>query len=94
MLLYFGNAVLIRQIYTTDKGTSRQQSTFFRAGQHGVLCKQGLTFKLRLFAYPSFGFGGRNSADFCWLTSAFSYKFSFSSGQAVGQFPTCTKPGA
>jgi hypothetical protein len=26
---------------------------------------------------------------FCWLTSAFSYKFSFSSGQTVGQFPNC-----
>jgi hypothetical protein len=24
----------------------------------------------------------------CWLTSAFNYKFSISSGQTVGQFPT------
>ncbi len=43
-------------------------------------------------AYPSFIFGGRNSAGQQFLTSAFSYKFSFSSGQTVGQFPNCTKP--
>jgi len=29
---------------------------------------------------------------FCGLTSALSYKFSFSSGLTVGQFPNCTKP--
>jgi hypothetical protein len=29
---------------------------------------------------------------FCWLTSAFNYKFSFGSGRTVGQFPNCTKP--
>jgi hypothetical protein len=29
--------------------------------------------------------------DFCWLTSAFSYKFSFGSGRTVGQFPNCHK---
>jgi len=43
-------------------------------------------------AYPGFGFGGRNSAGQQFLTSAFSYKFSFSSGRTVGQFPNCTKP--
>jgi hypothetical protein len=43
-------------------------------------------------AYPSFGFGGRNSVGHQFLTSAFSYKFNFSSGQTVGQFPNCTKP--
>jgi len=29
---------------------------------------------------------------FCGLTSALSYKFSFSSGLTVGQFPNCRKP--
>jgi tRNA-binding protein len=28
---------------------------------------------------------------FCWFTSAFSYKFSSSSGWTVGQFPNCKK---
>jgi hypothetical protein len=35
--------------------------------QHGVLCKQGWTFKLRLFASLYFGTGW---TEFCW---AFSY---------------------
>jgi hypothetical protein len=43
-------------------------------------------------AYPSFGFGGRNSTWQYFYTLAFSYKFSFSSGQTVGRFPNCTKP--
>jgi len=43
-------------------------------------------------AYPGFGFGGRNSVGQWFLTSAFSYKFSFGSGRTVGQFPNCTKP--
>jgi hypothetical protein len=43
-------------------------------------------------AYPSFGFGGRNSVGHWFLTSTFNYKFSFGSGRTVGQFPNCTKP--
>jgi len=43
-------------------------------------------------AYPGFISGGRNSVGQQFLTSAFSYKFSFSSGRTVGQFPNCTKP--
>ena len=35
-------------------------------------------------AYPGFIFGGRNSAGQYFLTLAFSYKFSFGSGQTVG----------
>jgi hypothetical protein len=41
-------------------------------------------------AYPSFGFGGRNSARRLFLASTFDYKFSFSAGQTVGQFPDCS----
>jgi hypothetical protein len=43
-------------------------------------------------AYPSFGFGGRNSVEQSFKPSAFSYKFSFSSGRTVGQFPNCAMP--
>jgi hypothetical protein len=43
-------------------------------------------------AYPGFGSADGILLGFYWLTSAFSYKFSFSSGLTVGQFPNCTKP--
>jgi len=36
--------------------------------QHGVLCKQGLTFKLRLFASLYFGSGW---TEFCWAFSCY-----------------------
>jgi hypothetical protein len=36
--------------------------------------------------------GGRNSVRHQFLTSAFSYTFSFSSGRTVGQYHTCAKP--
>ena len=42
--------------------------------------------------YPGLIFGGRNSVKLWFYTSAFSYKFSISSGQTVIQFPSCTKP--
>jgi hypothetical protein len=35
---------------------------------HGVLCKQGLTFKLRLFASLCFGSGW---TEFCWAFSCY-----------------------
>ena len=35
---------------------------------------------------------GRFSIWLLFIFSTFSYKFSFSSGQTVGQFPNCTKP--
>ena len=60
---------------------------------HQVLCNWGMTLKQS----SSVHLLSSVSADgilpgFCWLTSAFSYKFSFSSGRTVGQFPNCTKP--
>ena len=61
--------------------------------QQKVLCNWGSTLKQSSAVHIQ----ALVSADgilpgFCWLTSAFSYKFSFGSGQTVGQFPNCTKP--
>lgn len=57
--------------------------------------KKGIRLELcaigagRVSAYSSFGFSSDGILpSFCWLTSAFSYKFSFSSGRTVRQFPT------
>ena len=63
--------------------------------QQKVLCNWGLTLQQSAAVHIQ----ALVSADgillgFCWLTSAFSYKFSFSSGLTVGQFPNCTKPRA
>jgi len=41
--------------------------------------------------YPGLG-SADGSAGQYFLTSAFSYKFTFGSGRRVGQFPNCTKP--